>query len=147
MHDNKIMGFGGTAIADAIAVSESLQVFDISFNAICGSGLKKNIEEKKEDDGKEDKKKDKKKRGKSVEKEKKPEKGSFAAMFAQGFSEPWSKAYAQNKSLLHVDMSHNHISLQDVEIIAGGLRENHKILGFHFIGNDGDIDNQGFMHP
>ena len=39
------MGFGGTAIADAIAVSESLQVFDISFNAICGSGLKKNTEE------------------------------------------------------------------------------------------------------
>ena len=68
-------------------------------------------------------------------------------MFAQGFSEPWSNAYAKNKSLLHVDMSHNHIPLQDVEIIAGGLRENHKILGFHFIGNDGDIDNQGFMHP
>ena len=76
------MGFGGTAIADAIAVSESLQVFDISFNAICGSGLKKKVEEKKEDDGKDDKKKDKKKRGKSVEKEKKPEKGSFADLFA-----------------------------------------------------------------
>ena len=77
LHDNRIMGFGGVEIANSISISESLQVFDISFNAICGSGLKKNVEEKKEDEGKEEKKKDKKKRGKSVEKEKKPE-NSFA---------------------------------------------------------------------
>ena len=72
------MGFGGVEIANAISISESLQVFDISFNAICGSGLKKNVEEKKEEEGKEEKKKDKKKRGKSVEKEKKPPENSFA---------------------------------------------------------------------
>ena len=146
------MGFGGIEIADAIGLSESLQVFDISFNSICGAGIKRYEEEKKdEEEGKdgEKKKKDKKKkkRNQSVDKDKKPVKGSIAELFAQGFSEPWANAYRKNKSLLHVDMSHNHVPLQDVEIIADGLKENHKILGFHFIGNDGDIDNQGFMHP
>ena len=150
LHYNKIMGFGGIEIAEAIAVSESLQVFDISFNSICGAGIKRYEEEKKEEgEGKDGdkKKKEKKKRAKSKEKEKKPAKGSIAELFAQGFSEPWARAYRHNKSLLHVDMSHNHIPLQDVEIIADGLKDNHKILGFHFIGNGGDIDNQGFMHP
>ena len=36
---------------------------------------------------------------------------------------------------------------QDVEIIADGLKDNHKILGFHFIGNDGDVDAKGFVNP
>ena len=152
LHYNKIMGFGGIEIADAISMNETLQVFDISFNSICGAGIKKYEEEKKdEEEGKDGdkKKKDKKKRKKSLEKEggKKTGKGSIAELFAQGFSEPWANAYRKNKSLLHVDMSHNHIPLQDVEIIADGLKDNHKILGFHFSGNAGYIDDQGFMHP
>ena len=44
-------------------------------------------------------------------------------------------------------MSNNNISLQDVEIIAQGLRNNHSILGFHFIGNSGIIDAQGYLTP
>ena len=60
------MGFGGIDIADAVGASESLQVFDISFNSICGAGIKRYDEEKKEDedgkDGEKKKKKEKKKR-------------------------------------------------------------------------------------
>ena len=157
LHYNRIMGFGGMEIADAIAAAaatqeegEGLQVLDISFNSICGTGMKRYDEEKKEEeDGKDGDKKQKakKKRGQSKEKETKPAKGSMAELFAQGFSEPWAAAYRKNRSLLHVDMSHNHIPLQDVEIIADGLKANHTVLGFHFLGNGGDIDNQGFMHP
>ena len=44
-------------------------------------------------------------------------------------------------------MSHNHIPMTDVEIIADGLKDNHNILGIHFIGNDGDVDAKGFVNP
>ena len=44
-------------------------------------------------------------------------------------------------------MSHNHIALTDVEIMADGLKDNHHILGIHFIGNDGDVDAKGFVNP
>ena len=65
----------------------------------------------------------------------------FAAMFARGFGEAWSDAFSSNSSLLHIDMSHNNLVQTEVEIIAEGLKENQKILGIHFAGNDGDVDN------
>ena len=42
-------------------------------------------------------------------------------------------------------MSHNNIRLDDVEIIGDGLKDNHHILGLHFIGNDGNVDPKGFV--
>ena len=37
MHNNKVMGPGAIQIADAIASSETMEVFDISFNSICSN--------------------------------------------------------------------------------------------------------------
>lgn len=42
-------------------------------------------------------------------------------------------------------MSNNKIDLNDCEIIAEGLKQNHSILGLHFRGNAGYVDNQGFV--
>ena len=82
------------------------------------------------------------------EKKKTPEEhGGFPSLFKQGFSEPWARAFRKNTSLIHVDMSHNNIRLDDVEIIAEGLKENHSILGLHFVGNEGDVDVKGFVNP
>ena len=39
------------------------------------------------------------------------------------------------------------MELTEVEIIAEGLKQNHQILGIHFSGNAGYIDNQGFVVP
>jgi hypothetical protein len=36
-HYNRITGPGGSALADAISGSKSLQLLDLSFNLICGS--------------------------------------------------------------------------------------------------------------
>ena len=47
------MGLGGIEIADAISDSKSIQVLDLSFNAICGNGRKKGKEEMTEQDSKE----------------------------------------------------------------------------------------------
>lgn len=57
------------------------------------------------------------------------------------FSEAWRDALRENKSLVHVDISHNKMSKIDVEIIAEGLKENHSILGIHMSGNSGHVDN------
>ena len=147
LHYNKIMGIGGLDIAHSVGLSKSLQVFDISFNSITGSGFKIQKDEKQDGEKREKPKKQAKKK-KVIGGDKKPEVPvSFAELFAQGFSEPWAAAFRRNKSLLHVDMSHNHISLTDVEIIADGLKDNHSILGIHFIGNDGDVDAKGFVNP
>lgn len=75
----------------------------------------------------EEEKKKKKKNSKpinSIEETKNPVATSFAQLFARGFSEPWSEAFAKNKSLIHIDLSHNHIATTDVEIIAEGLKKN-----------------------
>ena len=75
----------------------------------------------------EEEKKKKKKASKPIniiEESKKPVEQSFAQLFARGFSESWSEAFAKNKSLLHIDLSNNHIDTTDVEIIAEGLKSN-----------------------
>jgi hypothetical protein len=61
--------------------------------------------------------------------------------FAVKFGEDWKDAFATNKSLIHVDISNNKIDLNDCEIIAEGLKVNHSILGLHFRGNAGYVDN------
>lgn len=108
---------------------------DISYNSLCGTGRIKKKEEmteeeknKKEEEKKSSKKKKKKapKKGQSVQfgEGTKPAAKGFAELFTRGFSESWSEAFSSNKSLLHVDFSHNHLERTDVEIIAEGLKEN-----------------------
>lgn len=48
------------------------------------------------------------------------------------YAEVWRDAFKENKSLVHVDISHNRMTKVDVEIIAEGLKENHSIFGIHF---------------
>ena len=157
LHYNRIMGFGGVEIADAVGSSKSLQVLDISYNSLCGSGISKKKEEMTEEEEK--KKEEEKKAGAGKKPKKKPAKAigfeggtkppamGFAELFTRGFSENWSDAFASNSSLIHVDMSHNHLETSDVEIMAEGLKENQQILGIHFAGNYGDVDNRGFVKP
>lgn len=123
------MGPGGGAIADAVSKSTSIQMLDISFNSICGNGkieLPKDEEEEKEKDKPKNKKISKKLANNDLE-------GVGAAgMFYEEYAERWSKMFRTNKSLIHVDMSHNHIKELDCEIIAEGLKSNHNVLGLHF---------------
>jgi len=57
----------------------------------------------------------------------------------------WSDAFKFNQSLIHVDISHNHLRQPEVEIIGAGLKFNHNILGIHLVGNEGQVDPQGFI--
>ena len=44
--------------------------------------------------------------------------------------------FKENKTLLHVDLSHNNFKKVDCEIIEEGLKENHTLFGIHMIGNE-----------
>jgi len=57
----------------------------------------------------------------------------------------WSDCFRFNQSLIHVDISHNNLRQLELETIAEGLRANHVILGLHLLGNEGEIDANGFM--
>ena len=61
------------------------------------------------------------------------------------FAESWAKCFKGNKSLVHVDISHNNLSWGQMEIIGEGLRSNHTIRGLHVKGNQAELDALGFI--
>jgi hypothetical protein len=141
------MGPGGLILADEIKVHKSLQVFDISFNQICSNGKTEIIPEFR----------DLEKARERVEYEmlvleakqaKKPElmpKKKKETFWPRMFAERWRECFRENQSLVHVDFGFCGVQTQDTEIITEGLKENHTIYGFHFMGNQGYIDNLGFL--
>jgi hypothetical protein len=57
-----------------------------------------------------------------------------------------SKAFRNNTSLVHVDISNCCFDGKDIEIMNEGLIPNHNILGIHMLGNMGQTDTLGFLH-
>jgi hypothetical protein len=51
----------------------------------------------------------------------------------------------EHSTLKHADLSANSFSLADCQIIADKLRENTELVGFHFEGNYGSVDDKGFL--
>ncbi len=65
----------------------------------------------------------------------------------RGLGKALFELFSTNTSLVHCDFSYNKISYQATELASKGLDENHTIYGFHWIGNDGYIDTEGFLIP
>jgi len=61
------------------------------------------------------------------------------------FAESWAKCFKNNESLVHVDISHNSLRWEQMEIIGEGLRTNHTIMGLHVKGNQAEVDSLGFI--
>lgn len=59
----------------------------------------------------------------------------------------WGRAFKENKSLVHIDFSFNQFKFNDMKHMGEALKENHTILGIHLLGNEGYIDQQGFIIP
>ena len=60
-------------------------------------------------------------------------------------SKQFATSLSMNKTLIHLDISHNSLSCKDIEIIGEGLLENHTLLGLHISGNFGGVDDLGFL--
>lgn len=50
-----------------------------------------------------------------------------------------------NKSVVHFDLSCNSFRYDECVQIAEGLKVNHTVYGFHFDGNYGYVDSEGFL--
>jgi len=50
-----------------------------------------------------------------------------------------------NYNLVHLDLSYNPFSYEDSVLISEALKNNKTLLGFHFIGIFGHVDNRGFL--
>jgi hypothetical protein len=53
--------------------------------------------------------------------------------------------FKENKTLIHLDLSHNNLKRIDCQIIDEGLKQNHTLLGIHMIGNEVNTDSLGFF--
>lgn len=51
----------------------------------------------------------------------------------------------QNSKLLHLDLSFNNFSLAECEQVSESLKSNHSLYGFHFSGNYGYVNHEGFL--
>lgn len=56
-----------------------------------------------------------------------------------------SNCLSKIQGLAHLDLSFNSFKNEECKILNEGLRNNHDILGIHFLGNEGFIDSQGFV--
>ena len=63
----------------------------------------------------------------------------------QESAQAWSDCFKYNQSLVHMDISHNSLDQPTVTVLSEGLRLNHSILGLHMMGNQGQIDSEGFI--
>ena len=48
---------------------------------------------------------------------------------------------------MHLDISHNDLVENEIQVINEGLNVNHTVYGVHVEGNDGYNDTKGFFHP
>ncbi|DAZ92574.1 TPA: hypothetical protein N0F65_012804 [Lagenidium giganteum] len=56
-------------------------------------------------------------------------------------------ALANNKVLSHLDLSNNHLDMEDCNILARQLEYNHTLVGLHMSGNCGSMDSRGYLIP
>ncbi|GLE08727.1 hypothetical protein PINS_up020128 [Pythium insidiosum] len=56
-------------------------------------------------------------------------------------------ALANNKVLVHLDLSNNHLDMDDCALLAKQLELNQTLIGLHLSGNCGVMDTKGFVIP
>ncbi|KAJ0392781.1 hypothetical protein ATCC90586_002931 [Pythium insidiosum] len=56
-------------------------------------------------------------------------------------------ALANNKVLVHLDLSNNHLDVEDCAVLAKQLELNQTLIGLHLSGNCGVMDTKGFIIP
>ena len=62
-------------------------------------------------------------------------------------AEEWKGMFQLNSKLIHLDLRHDGLKMEDVRIMGEGLKDNHSLLGIHMIGNEAEIDSLGFANP
>lgn len=143
LHWNKIRGRGSCQLAKAVKFNTTLLIFDASFNSFGSSAfMKKPVFNQKH--------RLPPSRVPRYLQQKKVEAPRPVVEALEPFSVSaykWSRAIIDNKSMVHIDFSFNQFKAEDMRIIGEGLKRNHTVLGFHLMGNEGKVDELGFVIP
>ena len=131
VHWNKIRGKGAILISKAVKRSRSLRVLDVSFNSFASGAIRKvQVKDGDDQDG-------------II-----PERRHVLQQLQCVESAwKWRSALRRNRFLIHFDISYNQFSIEDMQVVGDGLRENHTLLGFHTEGNNAAVDSLGFVIP
>ena len=57
------------------------------------------------------------------------------------------RCFGENERIKHMDLSYNYLSYEECLELSQGIKVNHTILGIHMVGNNCEVDSQGFLHP
>ncbi|ETN03580.1 hypothetical protein PPTG_15565 [Phytophthora nicotianae INRA-310] len=121
---NQLRGIGALKIVEALKFHASLRVCDLSWNALSSSG---------------------------------PSSASATANTVSNSSSgvlrpravvtALADALANNKVLVHLDLSSNRLDLEDCTLLAKQLENNQTLIGLHMSGNCAVMDSRGFLIP
>ena len=132
IHWNKIRCKGSIALAKVVKKCQTLLYLDVSFNAF-SQGTTRRVRVKENDE--------------DAQEIVPGRKHQLQKYECSEVAWKWRKAFMNNYSLMHVDISNNGFCSEDIQTIGDGLRQNHQILGFHTEGNHATMDALGFVNP
>ena len=72
---------------------------------------------------------------------------NFAVTNGKEVAKAFSQMFKNNHYLLHIDISFCNFKAKHAERLNEGLIHNHSILGIHMLGNEAEVDAQGFIRP
>jgi Ran GTPase-activating protein (RanGAP) involved in mRNA processing and transport len=142
LHWNQIREKGSVALARALRKNNNLQILDVSFNALgTGQPYRKRKYHKKRrqiaDTSQMDwvqvaanqlRDSDSESQNERIIQYETPFKCTRSAY-------KWGQALAENKGLLHLDLSFNSLNMEDIKVIGEQLMHNQTLLGIHLMGN------------
>lgn len=132
LHWNKIRAQGAIYLAKAIKNNKTIKIVDISFNSFGSGACRRALIATNP----------------KLEEEISIEQRHATAKFEISQSAwKWRKTLMKNFTLMHLDISFNGFTAEDMTALSDGLRENHTLLGCHVEGNNARIDALGFLNP
>ena len=127
---NQLTQAGGKLIMEGVQARKTLAVLDLSWNRLNRLGVTVNEENPLLSGAEEGSTNFKHYKSMNAE-------SNFFSVFAE--------VMEKQQSLVHVDLSWNRFNKEDSLLIAEAIRENHSMIGFHFDGNTGQIDEKQFL--
>eukprot|EP00347_Sterkiella_histriomuscorum_P006493 403352557 len=124
---NQLSNKSGRKIASTLKNNQQIKIIDLSFNSLGTDDNLYNYLMKKQND------------------ESSEEPLLKSQVLKKLSAMQFQKCFQQNKTLIHIDLSHNNFGYQECKILNEGLKVNQNILGIHMLGNKMDTDAKGFL--
>eukprot|EP00347_Sterkiella_histriomuscorum_P017828 403347825 len=140
MRWNQIKAKGASIISKSLLVNDCLQIWDASFNSFGSQTVQTNQNNKQSSMPNSDQQISKEQQ--QIQNDKVTKMMNFSKVKV---GSDFCEMFKLNKTLIHLDLSHNNFNKTDCLSMELGLRENHSLLGLHMLGNEMNTNSQGFI--